>query len=302
MNNQPMPKIHRSRYLLPNVLTLVIAALFLLTYQSWASAANSTTQQPSQSPSQTISYQGTLTNELGQPINEALPMTFRLYADPAAGEALWTEVYTGTNSLVVQNGQFQVLLGSQTPFPPDLWKNSALYLGIQIDTDAEMSPREKLSAAPYAMQSNSSLTITDRSIDSAKLALQQQVQPIQSPQPITVTTTVSASIGAEIPGTELVLELDKVSRILYTAQFIATYSNPEATQTIQVVANGVAVHRYQTTGQLLDTVGIFRYIDLPAGTHRITLNYQASIADSQLQLQGDPGSDFVSYLVVDQPE
>jgi hypothetical protein len=69
MNNQPMPKIHRSRYLLPNVLTLVIAALFLLTYQSWASAANSTAQQPSQSPSQTISYQGTLTNELGQPIN-----------------------------------------------------------------------------------------------------------------------------------------------------------------------------------------------------------------------------------------
>ena len=164
-----------------------------------------------------------------------------------------------------------------------------------------MSPREKLSAAPYAMQSNSSLTIADRSIDSAKLALQQQVQPLQSPQPITVTTTVSASIGAEIPGTELLLELDKASRVLYTAQFIATYSNPEATQTIQVVVDGVAVHRYQTTGQLLDTVSIFRYIDLPAGTHRITLNYQASSADSQLQLQGDPGSDFVSYLVVDQP-
>jgi len=291
---------HNFRYLLPNTLLLVLAGILLLTYQGWARSPQSVSRVGSQTANRVISYQGTLTNDLGQPIHESLPMTFRLYDSPEAVDALWTEIYTSTNAIQVQNGQFQVWLGSETPFPSQLWDTATLYLGIQIDTDAEMLPRERLGATAFSMKADSASAVADRSIESAKLALQQQVQKLDSATPISVTAIVSQGIGSEISATALLVNLQKPSRILYTAQAIATYSNAEALQTIQVVVDGSPVHQYQSAGQRLNTIGIFTYIDLPAGSHRIVLHYLSSDTTSQLLIADSPTPGFVSYLVLDQ--
>ncbi len=136
-------------HLLPNAGTVVVVIFILFTYTAWAA--------PSILPSAQgvlpaiIPYQGTLTNAAGQPINGNTSLTFRLYAAPSGGSALWTEARTGANVVPVSNGLFNVNLGSLTPIPSAVWKNNPLYLGIQVNSDPEMAPREQLGAVPYAM-------------------------------------------------------------------------------------------------------------------------------------------------------
>lgn len=300
MTHPQTHSLFRFRYLLFNTIALVLLGILVISYQSWAAALKAETPAQPTAINHVISYQGTLTNELGQPIVETLPMTFRLYDSTDAPLPLWSETYSDTNSVVVQNGQFQVWLGALEPFPADLWSHSALYLGIQIDNDEEMQPRERLAAAPFAIQANSANSLPNRSVTSAKLALQQAVQRFDPTIEMSATATISQGIGSEIPGTELLVNLAGESRILYTAQAVATFSDEAAVHTIQVVVDGVVHHQYQSAGQTIDTISLFSYLDLTAGDHRITLNYLAS-AESQLQIVNSPTSGYVSYLVVDQP-
>jgi hypothetical protein len=70
-----------------------------------------------------------------------LPMTFKLYPDQASTDAVWTEERNGTAAVPVTNGLFHVLLGSVEPITTTLL-SQPLWLGISVDGDAEMSPRE----------------------------------------------------------------------------------------------------------------------------------------------------------------
>lgn len=286
------------RPLIFNTVVLVLLALLVVSYQSWASALKVETPTVANRP---VSYQGTLTNEVGQPVNEALPMTFRLYDSADALTPLWTESYSETNPITVQNGQFQVWLGSQEAFPPNLWSHAALYLGIQIADDEEMQPRERLGASPYALQAETVASLPERSVDSSKLALQQAIQRFDPTLTMSATATISEGVGVEIPGTELLFSLERNSRILYTAQAVATFSDAPALHTVQVVVDGVVQQQFQSLGQALDTVSLFTYLDLAAGDHRITLNYLATDPASQIQILNQPTPGAVSYLVVDQP-
>ncbi len=285
------------RHLIPNAGTIALVAILLFTYHTWASP----TSQNSSGSSSVISYQGSLTNELGQPINESMPITFRIYESESSSTALWTEIHADANALVVQNGQFQAWLGSLTPFSTDLWNHPSLYLGIQIDSDVEMSPRQRLGSMPHAFQAATALSVPDRSISSAKLGLQQHFQSLTSNGPITVTATMTHGIGIEIPGSEMLIELDRASRLLLTVQAIARYSEPSGDNVIQVVVDDVPVQRAITRDQTLDTVHILTHLDLTAGSHRITLNYHGSTLGTQLELQGTASESSLGYLVIDQP-
>lgn len=298
----PYPRAFiKYRTLIFNTIALVLFAILIVSYQSWAAALKNETPTAPLSANRQIAYQGTLTNELGQPINEALPMTFRLYESADALVPLWTEVYSQTQSVAVQNGQFQVWLGALQPFPAALWNSSTLFLGIQIDSDAEMLPRERLGASPYALQADKVASLPDRSVDSAKLALHQTVQRFDPTLAMSATATISAGVGVEIPGTELLLTLEHHSRILYTTQAVATFNNAAGLHTVLVVVDGMAQHQFQSLGQTLATLSIFTYLDLAPGTHRITLNYLATDPASQIQIVNAPTPGFVSYVVLDQP-
>lgn len=95
------------------------------------------------------SYQGQLTDSLGNPVADGnYQITFRLYnaEDDDVGDALWTE--TQTVSLI--DGLFNVMLGANTTIPTELFAQK-LWLGVEVESDGEMTPRQQLTGAPYAM-------------------------------------------------------------------------------------------------------------------------------------------------------
>jgi hypothetical protein len=135
---------------LPNAVTLLLAALLVITQHVWANPiAERLTSTSTASSKTTINYQGCLTDSNGDPINDSLDMVFRLYNVESGGTALWTEAQNG---VLVTECLFSVLLGSVESLPQSLFtQNDSLWLGITVGGDEEMTPREKLASAPYAL-------------------------------------------------------------------------------------------------------------------------------------------------------
>lgn len=93
----------------------------------------------------TLSYQGTLTDKSGTPISASRTVVFSLYTVDTGGTAFWTE----TQTLVVTGGRLGATLGITTPldigkFGGDTW------LGIAVQGEPEMTPRQKMTSVPYA--------------------------------------------------------------------------------------------------------------------------------------------------------
>ena len=98
-----------------------------------------------------INYQGSLSDAGGNPVSSTLNITFTLY-DVAAGPGsiLWQEV----QSVTVTNGQFSVQLGADINNPLDIALfEDPLFLGLAVGGDAEMTPRQALTAVGYAVRS-----------------------------------------------------------------------------------------------------------------------------------------------------
>jgi hypothetical protein len=156
--------------LLPNagsaIFTLLVATSLLWAQSAGAIMLGAPTSAGTSTG--TVAYQGRLANTGGAPLTGTYTMIFRLYAASAGGVPLWTEQWTGANSVQVSDGLFNVMLGSLTPIPQAVMTgNSNLFLGITVGTDSEMAPRVQLGSVPFAVQA---LTVPDGSITAAKLA------------------------------------------------------------------------------------------------------------------------------------
>lgn len=96
-----------------------------------------------------MSYQGQLTDNGGNPVPDgSYEMTFRLYdaSDAEVVDALWEE----TRSVDVADGLFNVILGQVTDADAGIFAQK-LWLGVEVESDGEMTPRQQLTGAPYAM-------------------------------------------------------------------------------------------------------------------------------------------------------
>lgn len=94
-----------------------------------------------------IPVQGFITDDQGQALVGQRTLVFSLYADQAAGSALYTESFainTPTGAFSVQLGSSQALDLSIIPEDGELW------LGLSVDGAAELTPRLRFGAAPYA--------------------------------------------------------------------------------------------------------------------------------------------------------
>lgn len=135
---------------------LVLAVALLLTLVGQGAAAQLVGEQAGPLPgsesgmlapsSTLISYQGTLTDSSGNPINATVSMEFAIYDALSIGNLKWG---TETQTVQVTNGLFNVLLGSVMAIDPakltgDLW------LDIKVN-DEQLTPRERLAGVAYAM-------------------------------------------------------------------------------------------------------------------------------------------------------
>lgn len=261
MQNQILIKL--LRYLIPNPGTLIAVGFLLFVYTAWAAPATQSTTP------QVISYQGTLTDDAGQPITGNVDLTFRLYDQPTDGTALWTEAHIETNTVPVQDGLFHLSLGSLNPIPPTIWANAPLYLGIQIGNEAEMLPREAIGTVPFAMQSAVALTVPDRSIGSRHAQL--STGRAAATETINLTSTFQ-----QIPGTVLTLapETDQTYLITVVANLSVSDSTAIARLVVDEEVQSGSVILQSDEGWHRSCVSQTYLVDLSGGTSH-TMEIQA---------------------------
>jgi hypothetical protein len=124
---------------------VVVTVFNFLFFVSKAQAATGINRQ--------INFQGKLVDNSGLNVaDNSYTVVFSLYSVSSGGSNVWTE----TDSVTTKAGIFQVQLGVNTPLPDNVYFNSdSLYLGIKVGSDAEMTPRIRFTAVPYAINSAS---------------------------------------------------------------------------------------------------------------------------------------------------
>jgi hypothetical protein len=90
-----------------------------------------------------IPVQGRLTDASGNPLDGNYNVTFRLYNVLSGG----TELCHDTNAVEVNQGLFNSEIWGTCP---GTITGDQLYLGIEVGSDGEMSPRQPIYAVPYA--------------------------------------------------------------------------------------------------------------------------------------------------------
>lgn len=140
-----------------------------------------------------LNYQGTLTDGSGTPLTSSQTITFRLHAEAASAveNAFWAEQQS--NVALDDNGHFSVTLGADTsgnPINKDDFDGET-YIGIQIGTDLELMPRQKLTAVAYAMRAGDGVPVG----------------------------TILEFAGTSAPGGYLLCQGGEVSRATYSALF-----------------------------------------------------------------------------------
>ena len=247
-----------------NVGTLLLVALMFLASNTFANPS-AATNTVSATATTTISYQGHLTNTSGTPVSATLPMTFNLYAAPTGGTTAWTELRSGSNAVPVSNGLFNVALGSLTPIPVSLL-STPLWLGVSVNGDAEMSPRERLDGGYAAVAG----TVPDGSITSSKLGLQ------HGRQCLTSGVQINSTNKGNVPGTNLDFLLDQPALVLISIEGVASL-NPAPTNTL-ADRYEIALHLDSVrktlhaawSGYWLN-LDAQRVIPLSAGTHTLSV-------------------------------
>lgn len=93
----------------------------------------------------TLRFQAKLGDAAETPLDGVFNLIFRLYDVDTAGTPLWEEIQQGID---VVGGILDVELGSVTtldlPFDVQYW------LGVEVESDGEMTPRFKLTSVPYS--------------------------------------------------------------------------------------------------------------------------------------------------------
>ena len=93
-----------------------------------------------------MSYQGVLKDDLGNAVPDGTyDVTFKLYEAASGGTEIWTE----TQSLPVEGGIMNVLLGSVVSLTTLSWE-VPYWLGISVEGETELDPRTELTTVAYA--------------------------------------------------------------------------------------------------------------------------------------------------------
>jgi hypothetical protein len=90
-----------------------------------------------------ITYQGKLTDAAGNPLTGAFTVTFTLYNVSSGGTALATD----SHSVDASKGLFTTQVTADSSY----FDGRALWLGIKVGSDSEMTPRQEIRPVPYAL-------------------------------------------------------------------------------------------------------------------------------------------------------
>ncbi len=144
---------------------------FIIIFSLIAGVFNTKPAKAAAGINQQLNYQGRLLDSAGAVVPDGTyNMEFKIYdggngcvpggSAPCGGTLDWTETWTGANKITVINGFFSTQLGAVNPFAGSVdWNNDTLWLSVNIggtgapSWDGEMTPFRRLSAVPYAFNS-----------------------------------------------------------------------------------------------------------------------------------------------------
>ena len=131
-------------------LSLAIVVLLTVGFVAGSLLSRFSLAEPGGGVPSVINYQGTLLNQSsGDPVPDGnYSIVFSLYDVDAGGSPLWQE----TQTAAVHSGLFSVLLGSNVSLNASLFSESPRYLGVAVEGDSEMTPRQLLASVPYAFE------------------------------------------------------------------------------------------------------------------------------------------------------
>jgi len=94
-----------------------------------------------------VNYQGVLLDGAGKPVTSQVSVQFTIYDDSVGGDSKWAETRTVSSD---SSGCFSIVLGEVAAISDTVFRARDRWLGTQVGTDPEMTPRERITAAPYA--------------------------------------------------------------------------------------------------------------------------------------------------------
>ena len=97
-----------------------------------------------------INYQGVLRDDLGTYLQGTYDLTFSIYPDALGGDVpTWQETQ---QDIQIDNGLFNVILGSYVSLPDLLWETDERWLSVSVDGSPDVLPRMRLTAVPWALR------------------------------------------------------------------------------------------------------------------------------------------------------
>ena len=98
-----------------------------------------------------LSYQGFLTDSVGNPVTGTWTVTFGLFEAPTGGQPLFEE----SLDITTDKGLFSVYLGTpDNPLPVAAFESGQLFLALTVETDdgpVALTPRQQVVSDPYAL-------------------------------------------------------------------------------------------------------------------------------------------------------
>ena len=245
----------------------------------------------------TLNYQGYLREPDGSLTTGTFDITAKIYDLAADGNELYVTTLPG---VTVRDGLFNIVLGDNPPLLGSVFANAPLYIGISIDGGAELIPRQRLHAVPWAFQAS---TLINN-------AVAQTVQGLTSNGDVTVNGATALNGNATVTGNTSIGGSATISG--------DTAMNGNATITGNVLITGTLAHPGETfvgphflnTREVVRSWGAcnvdgWQTVDvtnkIPAGATAVILEYKAidSLAtDSAIWIRkGDPGQSYrLAYI------
>ena len=119
-----------------------------------------------------LTYQGTLSDSGGRAITGTRGVRFSLYTASEGGAAVWTEEHAQVD---VVDGTFTSVLGRAIAFDGSLAGHQELYLGVRIEGDVEMTPRN----APWS-RIRETMALVSTPCIAGTLSLRSQVDSVMA--------------------------------------------------------------------------------------------------------------------------
>lgn len=154
------------------ILKTAVTVICICVISAWFLAGFSYAEIP-----RIINYQGKLTDPSGKPVSDGTySITFRIYDRESGGSPLWYE----TQSIATQKGIFSTQIGATKDL--NLPFDKPYYLGIQVGSDAEMTPRQRLTSSGYAFRAETA-EMAARAEESSTALLAQDSNKLNNKDP-----------------------------------------------------------------------------------------------------------------------